>query len=43
MQSSEDQILRSEVPKSLGDRGRLLYSSNVIHPLSNKKIIAEIY
>jgi hypothetical protein len=31
------------VPKSLAERGRLLYSGKVIHPLSKKKITAEIY
>lgn len=43
MQTGQEQILRSEVPKGLAERGRLLYSSKVIHPESKKKITAEIY
>jgi hypothetical protein len=43
MQATLFQILKPEPPKSIADRGRLLYSSKVIHPFSRKKLTAEIY
>ena len=43
MQSSSNQILKGDVPKSVADRGNLLYTSKVIHPQTQKEVQAQIY